>query len=95
MNRRTPQKSLKASNPRIEFHLCLFVHVQVCGLKGLVAMQTVKGSAGVAAEVNLRNLLHTGHETCMQGIHPGFETQSRQDIMRSPKQGYQWPHKDD
>ena len=32
---------------------------------------------GVALGVNLRNPLHAGNEACKQGIHHGFETQSR------------------
>ena len=35
-----------------------------------------KRSAGVAAEVNLRILLHAGGEAC-KGIHPAIETQGR------------------
>ena len=40
-------------------------------------MLATKRSAGVAPDVNLRNLLHAGNETCKHGIHYGFETQSR------------------
>ena len=40
-------------------------------------MQAAKMSAGVAPEVNLRNMLHIGDKACKQGIHPGFETQGR------------------
>ena len=52
-------------------------------------MLTSIEAAGVAPEVNLRNLLHAGNKARKQGIHPGFETQGR------PKQGYQWPHEKD
>ena len=53
-------------------------------------MLTVKRYAGVAPEVNSRNLFHAGKRAHKGDIHPGFETQSR-----SPKQGYQLPHKKD
>ena len=34
-----------------------------------------------------------GMQAMKHGIHPSFEP--RADITRSPKQGYQWPHKND
>ena len=40
-------------------------------------MLTVKRSAGVAPEVNLRNPLHVGEEACKPGINLGFEIQGR------------------
>ena len=40
-------------------------------------MLTIKMSAGVAPEVNLRNPFHTVEKTLKQGIYPGFETQDR------------------
>ena len=45
--------------------------------KAGLAMLTSIQSAGVAPEVNLRNLLWAGEEAGKQGIHPGFETQGR------------------
>ena len=36
-------------------------------------MLTVKRSAGVTPEVNLRNRLYTGDKVCKQGVHPGFK----------------------
>ena len=42
--------------------------------KGLDAMLVIKNLVGVAPEVNLRDPLHTGNETCKQEFHPGFET---------------------
>ena len=41
-------------------------------------MLAVKRSAGVTHKVNFRNLLHAGNKAHKQGIHPGFENQSRQ-----------------
>ena len=43
----------------------------------LSEMLAVKRSVGVTPEVNLRNPLHAGEETCKRGIHSGFETQGR------------------
>ena len=40
-------------------------------------MLAVKRSAGVAAEVNLRNPLYADNKAGKQGIHPGFEIQDR------------------
>ena len=45
--------------------------------KGSGAMLTSIQSAGVAPEVNLRNLWCAGKEACNRGTHPGFETQGR------------------
>ena len=61
---------------------------------GLAAILTTKRSAGVLPEVNPRKYV-----TCMplpranKAAHSGFEIQI--DVTRSPKQGYQWPHKKD
>ena len=44
--------------------------------KGSAAMLAIKRSAGVAPEVNLRNLLRTGEEACKRGIHYDFETRT-------------------
>ena len=43
--------------------------------KGSASMLVTKRSAGVAAEVNLRNPLHTGNDAYKWRIHPGFENQ--------------------
>ena len=37
----------------------------------MIRVLAAKRSAGVAAEVNLRNSLHEGNEEPRQGIHPG------------------------
>ena len=50
--------------------------------------KVAKRSAGVAPEVSLRNPLHTGEGSTLALKH-------RADVTRSPKQGYQWPHKKD
>ena len=58
----------------------------------LVAMLATRRPAGVAPEVNLRK-----HVTRMpllsasKAVHPGLKP--RGDTARSPKQGFQWPHK--
>ena len=55
---------------------------------GLATMLATKRLAGLTREVNLREYVtHTP---------PGLPTlalKPRGDITRSPKQGYQWPHK--
>ena len=56
--------------------------------KGSAAMLTVKRAADMAPEVNLRNLLYMG-----EGSTLAFEL--KEDIIRSSKQGYQWPKKMD
>ena len=45
--------------------------------KGLADRLTVKKSAGVAQEVNLRTTLRAKKEARKQGINRGFETQGR------------------
>ena len=53
-----------------------------------------KRSAGVAPEVDLRILLHTGdgaHK--LRYPHPGFESQGRH--HQKSKTGCHWPHKKD
>ena len=54
-------------------------------------MLAVKRSAGVTPEVNMRNPLHVGDEVLKQRIYP----KARIDVTRGPKQGYQWPYRQD
>ena len=54
-------------------------------------MLATKRSAGVAPEVNLGNLLDADNKHTIDGIHPSFKP--REGVTRSPKQGYQLPHK--
>ena len=63
-------------DPRFESHQRLCVNKFV-DQKGSAAMLDIKRSAGVTLEVNLKNPLHTGKETCKQELHPGFETSGR------------------
>ena len=56
------------------------------------AMLAAKRSAGVAPEVNLRHPLCAGEEAHKRRIHP---LKLRAEVIRSLKQGYQWPHKKD
>ena len=59
--------------------------------KGLTAMLTSMRSAGVALKVNLRitQVRKYASEGSTVALKP------RADVTRSPKQGYQWPHKTD
>ena len=59
-----------------------------CGRDGLAAMLATKRSAGVTPEVNFRECVtHMPLPSVNNAAHSGFET--RGDITRSPKQGYQ------
>ena len=66
---------------------------QVKSYHGLYSNKSYKTSirsAGVTPEVNLRIKQAKKHA---KEIHPRFETQA--DNTRTPKQGYQWPHRKD
>ena len=64
-------------NPKF-YPVFQFLYVQkYVDQKGSAVMSTIKKSAGVDPEVNLRNPLHAGDEACKQEIHPGFDTQGR------------------
>ena len=57
------------------------------------AMLATKRSAGVAPEVNLRECI-----TCTpppSANKAALALKPRGEVTRSPKQGYQWPHKKD
>ena len=56
------------------------------------AMLTSIQSAGVSPEVNLRNSTQTRKRTSEKFT---LALKPRADVTRSPKQGYQWPHKKD
>ena len=84
---------------------------QVCGRDGLAAMLAAKRSTGVAPEMNLRATMLGAKRSagvapemnlreCV--THMPLPSQIRlptlavkPDITRSPKEGYQWPHKKD
>ena len=60
----------------------------------LNTFQTAKRLVGVAQEVNLKeHVTRTPPPSANKAALSGFETQRR--VTRSPKQGYQWPHKND
>ena len=61
------------------------------GQIGLAAMLAVKRLAGVAPEVNLRNSVQARKHASESTL----ALKPRADVTRSPKQGYQWPHKKD
>ena len=55
---------------------------------GSVAMLAGKRSIGVAPEVNFRECgTHTSPQSTNKALKP------KEDVTRSPKQGYQWPLK--
>ena len=59
------------------------------GQSGSAAMLAVKRSAGVTPEVNLRNSMQARKHASESTL----ALKPRADVTRSPKQGYQWPHK--
>ena len=61
------------------------------GQSDLAAMLAVKRLAGVALEVNLRN----SAQARKHASESTLALKPRADVTRSPKQGYQWPHKKD
>ena len=59
----------------------------------LAAMLALYTGKGVAPEVNLRErILHTPLPSANKAA-PTLALKPRGDVTRSPKQGYQWPHK--
>ena len=61
------------------------------GQSGSAAMLAVKRLAGVAPEVNLRNSMQARKHASESTL----ALKPRADVTRSPKQGYQRPHKKD
>ena len=74
----------------IESHQCLRKYVEEIGA---AAMLVTKRSAGVAPDVNLRERAICTHALSANKAEPILALKPRRDITRSPKQGYQWPHK--
>ena len=61
------------------------------GQRGLATLLPTRRPAGIAPEVNMRNQMHRGDKPHNQGINPDLKPSV--DIIRCPKQGYQWLHK--
>ena len=60
----------------------------------LAVMLALYTSKGVAPEVNLReHISRTWPPPSANKAEPTLALQPRGDFTRSPKQGYQWPHK--
>ena len=59
-------------------------------LAAMLALYTVKG---VAPEVNLRERILRTPLPSTNKAEPSLALKPRGDVTRSPKQGYQWPHK--
>ena len=57
-------------------------------------MLAAKRSAGVAPEMNLKDVLHIRPHQVRIRL-PTLGLKLRGDVTRSPKQAYQWPHKKD
>ena len=58
-------------------------------------MLAIKRSAGVAPEVNLREHVTHMPPPSANKAEPTLALKPRGDVTKSPKQGYQWPHKKD
>ena len=56
-------------------------------------MLAVYTSRGVAPEVNLRECISRTPLQSSNKAEPTLALKPRGDVTRSPKQGYQWPHK--
>ena len=61
--------------------------------KQLAAMLAIYTGRGVAPEVNLRERISHMPPQSSNTAEPTLALKPRGDITRSPKQGYQWPHK--
>ena len=59
----------------------------------LAAMLAVYTGRGVAPEVNLRERISHMPPQSSNKAEPTLALKPRGDVTRSPKQGYQWPHK--
>ena len=56
-------------------------------------MLAVYTSSGVAPQVNLRERISRTPPQSLNKAEPTLALKPRGDVTRSPKQGYQWPHK--
>ena len=61
----------------------------------MAAMQATKRLAGVAPEVNLRECISHMPLAMLSANKAVHSLKPRGDVTKSPKQGYQWPHKKD
>ena len=59
----------------------------------LAAMLALYTGRGVAPEVNLRERISCTPLQSSNKAEPTLALKPRGDVTRSPKQGYQWPHK--
>ena len=75
-----------------ESHQCLPKYVEEISS---VAMLAAKRSTGVAPQVNLVECVTHMYLPSANKAKPNLALKLRGDIIRSPKQRYQWPHKQD
>ena len=59
----------------------------------LAAMLALYIGKGVTLEVNLRECISHMPPHSLNKAEPTLALKPRGDVTRSPKQGYQWPHK--
>ena len=76
-------------------HSCAEAQYYICKMPigKLKTKQRCQEISRWSPEVNLRYQLHAGDERRERGITLGWKP--RVDFTRSPKQGYQWRHKND
>ena len=84
--RQTAEQEVGGSNPSIP------AETRMWGRR-LAAMLAVYTSRGVAPEVNLRERISCMPPQSLNKAEPTLALKPRGDVTRSPKQGYQWPHK--
>ena len=61
--------------------------------KRLAAMLAIYTSRGVTPEVNLRECISCTPPQSSNKAEPTLALKPREDVTRSPKQGYHWPQK--
>ena len=75
--------------PRMCVHACTSMWIK----KGSAAMLAVKRSAGVTRGESEESVVY--RQENIQARESNLILKPREDVTRSPKQGYQWPHKKD
>ena len=86
--RQTAKQEVSGSNPSIP---PLLKHA--CGEGDWLLCWHYTPAKGVALEVNLRERMSRTPPHSLNKAEPTLALKPRGDVTRSPKQGYQWPHK--
>ena len=86
--RQTADQEVSGSNPGIPPPL-----KHACGEGNWLLCWQYTPAKGVAPEVNLRECILRMPLPSANKVEPTLALKPRGDVIRSPKQGYQWPHK--